>query len=289
MISNGLHEILTYTLISPTLDEKGFFLNNDESIKIMNPMTVEHSLVRRGLLPSVLEVLNYNLSHQNKDIALFEVSDVQTASQNYKELTIVLNGEKGIRGSLVKQPYDFYDIYGYFESICAILGIDSKRYKVERLINDAHFHPGRSVAIYFGKECVGVIGELHPNVSKDYGRTYVLDINLSKFYDLRCPATKMQQISRFPAVERDYAFIVKKEITAAELIRIVKKEAHGIVSDVSIFDVYQGEFLPDGMKSIAIKIRYSSLEKTLKDTDINPVESGILSALNRNLGAYLRS
>lgn len=289
LINNGLSEILTYTLISPTQNEKVFCLNDHEAVQVMNPMTVEHSIVRRGLIASVLEVLNYNLSRQNKDIALFEVSDVTTQKDRYQELAIVLNGEKSIRGALNKKAYDFYDIYGYFDSIMQILGIDEKRYKVVKLDNEPFFHPGRSVAIYLGKERVGVIGELHPKASKDYGRTYILDINLSKFIEMKTSQVKMQQISRYPAVDRDYALIVKKDVLAQDIIRACKKESRGIVSNVQIFDVYEGEFLPEGMKSLAIKIRYSSLECTLKDDQIKPVENAILNALNKNFGAYLRS
>ena len=289
LINNGVNEILTYTLISPTQDEKVFTLNNDESVKLMNPMTVEHSIVRRGLLASALDVLNYNLSRQNKDIALFEVSDVTTKTNRYQELVLVLNGEDSIRGALNKKPYDFYDVYGYFDAIMQILGIDEKRYKVVRLTDEPYFHPGRSVAIYIGKERVGVIGELHPKVSKDYPRTYVLNINLTKFLEMKVSQTKMAQISRYPAVDRDYALIVNKNVLVGDIIRACKKESRGIVASVQVFDVYEGEFLPENMKSIAIKIRYSSLEATLKDDQIKPVENAILSSLNKNFGAYLRS
>lgn len=288
LISNGLHEVLTYTLVSPELNQSAIILNNDDSIKIMNPMTVDHSLVRRGLLPSLLEVLNYNLSHQNKDVAIFEISDITTDKQSYQELSIVLNGQKLDRELLKTRNYDYYDVYGLFMGILAILGIDNKRYKLERLTNSPFFHPGRSASIFFGKKLVGVIGQLHPTFAKDYGDTFVLDLNLSEFINLRCSTIKMNDISRFPSVSRDYAFVLKKEILSDDIIKLVKKESHGIVIDVKVFDVYEGESLPDGFKSIAIKIVYSSLEKTLKDEEINQVEKCILNSLNKQFNAVLR-
>lgn len=288
LISNGLHEVLTYTLVSPELNQSAIILNNDDSIKIMNPMTVDHSLVRRGLLPSLLEVLNYNLSHQNKDVAIFEISDITTDKQSYQELSIVLNGQKLDRELLKTRNYDYYDVYGLFMGILAILGIDNKRYKLERLSNSPFFHPGRSASIFFGKKLVGVIGQLHPTFAKDYGDTFVLDLNLSEFINLRCSTIKMNDISRFPSVSRDYAFVLKKEILSDDIIKLVKKESHGIVIDVKVFDVYEGESLPDGFKSIAIKIVYSSLEKTLKDEEINQVEKCILNSLNKQFNAVLR-
>ncbi len=288
LISNGLHEVLTYTLVSPELNQSAIILNNDDSIKIMNPMTVDHSLVRRGLLPSLLEVLNYNLSHQNKDVAIFEISDITTDKQSYQELSIVLNGQKLDRELLKTRNYDYYDVYGLFMGILAILGIDNKRYKLERLTNSPFFHPGRSASIFFGKKLVGVIGQLHPTFAKDYGDTFVLDLNLSEFINLRCSTIKMNDISRFPSVSRDYAFVLKKEILSDDIIKLVKKESHGIVIDVKVFDVYEGESLPNGFKSIAIKIVYSSLEKTLKDEEINQVEKCILNSLNKQFNAVLR-
>lgn len=288
LISHGFNEILTYTLVSPTLNDKFVVLNNDSAIEVMNPMTVEHSLVRRGLISSVLEVVEYNISHQNKDLRLFEVSDITTDKQRYQELCVVLNGNN-ISSSLVKVPFTYFDIKGVLESIMQILGLDFKRYKLERLTDSKYFHPGRSAKIIVNGKMVGVMGELHPTQTKNIGVTYVLDINLSSLLDLRVSSKKMQQISKFPSVERDYAFVVKKEILVDQIINIVKKESHGLISKVATFDVYEGEFLPEGFKSIALKVTYSSLTSTLNDKEINPVEEKFIASLNKQFGAYLRS
>ena len=200
-----------------------------------------------------------------------------------------MNGFKEYRTSLDKEEFTFYDIKGVFESIMQILGLDFKRYKLARLTDNEYFHPGRSAKILIGKDVVGVMGELHPTYSKEFGRTYVLDMNLSKFLMLKTSQKKMQVISKFPSVERDYALVVKKDVTAEEMISSIKKQGSSMISSVEIFDVYEGEFLPIGFKSIAFKVKYSSLEKTLTDNDINPVEEKIISALNSSFGAYLRS
>ena len=258
LISHGFNEILTYTLVSPTLNEKFVVLNNDAAIEVMNPMTVEHSLVRRGLISSVLEVVEYNIAHQNKDLSLFEVSDITTDKQRYQELCVVLNGNK-VSLSLSKVPFTYYDIKGVFESIMQILGLDTKRYRFERLTDSKYFHPGRSAKIIVNGKLAGVMGEIHPLYSKNIGVTYLLDVNLSMLLDLRVSSKKMQPISKFPSVERDYAFVVKKDVLVDQIINLVKKESHGLISNVSIFDVYEGEFLPEGFKSVALKVTYSSL------------------------------
>lgn len=289
LISNGLHEVLTYTLVSPNQNEKFVMLNNDEAIAIKNPMTIDHSLVRRGLISSLLECVNYNIAHQNKDIAIFEISDVITNKNRYEELCVVFSGQKEVRGNLIRKAYDYYDAYGIFNSIMQLFGLDSKRYRLSRLEDSEYFHPGKSSQIFLGKDRVGIIGEIHPNYKKGLGNCVVLNLNLSAFYNLKCSATKMQKISKFPSVERDYALVLSKEVLADDFIKTIKKESRGLIEEVNIFDIYEGEFLPEGYKSIAVKIKYSSLDHTLKDEDINPIESNVLNSLNKNFGAYLRS
>lgn len=289
LISRGFNEILTYTLISPEMDRKFVLLNEDAPIRIMNPMTMDHSIVRRGLISSALEVLNYNLAHRNKDLSLFEISDVTTADRRYEELCLVMNGKVPVQGSLALRDCDFYDLSGIFASLMQLLGIDAKRYRVVRLDDSEYFHPGRSAKILIGKEVAGIMGEIHPNYSADLGRTYVLELNLSLFLQMKCSPTKMQAIGKFPSVERDYAFVLKKETACEDFIRTIKKEARGMISSVEVFDIYEGEFLPVGFKSLAVTITYSSLEKTLKDSDINPVESALIAQVGKQFGAYLRS
>lgn len=286
LISYGFNETLTYTLVSPSLNDKFVVLNDDLPIEIKNPMTIEHSLVRRGLISSLIEVCEYNLAHQNKDFKLFEVSDITTKSQRYQELCLLLNGNE-ITSSMEKRAFNYFDIKGAFESIMQILGIDNKRYKYERL-SSIYFHPGRSAKIIVNGKVAGVMGEIHPNYSKNIGLTYILDLNLSYLLDLKTSNKKMQPISKFPSVERDYAFVVKKEVFADQIINLIKKESKGLISNVSIFDVYEGEFLPNGYKSIAVKVSYSSNSATLKDDEINPIEEKFIASLNKSFGAYLR-
>ncbi|MBE6142906.1 MAG: phenylalanine--tRNA ligase subunit beta [Erysipelotrichaceae bacterium] len=288
LIAHGLNEVLTYALVSPKMSEEFILLNKDESYVIMNPMTVEHSIVRRGLVSSVLDIVKYNLDHQQKDLALFEVASIDTKSQHYEELVVALNGSKSLRGSLEKRPYDFYDIHGILESILTILGIDKNRYKEERLTDSKYYHPGRSTKIMLGKDIVGVCGQVHPSVSKDFKETYILNLNLTKLLELRTSQVKMSQISKYPSVTRDIALVVKENVFAGDIIRTIKKFGKSLVKDVQIFDVYQGEFLEEGTKSIAISIVYQDDTKTLVDSVISETERNILDALFKEYKAELR-
>ncbi len=288
LIDSGLNEALTYTLVSPTENEQFVLLNNDEPYVIFNPMTIDHSVVRRGLVKSLLNIVEYNLSHQQEDLAFFEVSDVITKGSNYQELCVVLNGNKTVQGKLRVEPYDFYDIHGILEAILAQLGIEKNRYKEERLLDSKFYHPGRTIKILFGKKVVGVCGQIHPNYSKDIGETYVLELNLTALLELRVPQTKMAQISKYPSVKRDLALVVKKDVLVDDIIRCVKKAGRSIVKNVEIFDVYQGEHMTEGYKSVAIKITFQDDSKTLVEKDITESLDSIMNELYKVTKAELR-
>lgn len=288
LIDSGLNEALTYTLISPKENEEFVLLNNDEPYVIFNPMTIDHSVVRRGLVKSLLNIVSYNLAHQQENLAFFEVSDVITKESNYQELCVVLNGNKTLQGKLSEVPYDFYDIHGILESIFALLGIEKTRYKEERLQDSKFYHPGRTTKIMFGKQVVGICGQVHPTMSKDLGDTYILELNLSALFDMRVPQTKMSQISRYPAVKRDLALVVSKNVLCEDIIRTVKKAGRSIVKNVEIFDVYEGEHMKEGYKSVAIKITFQDDSKTLVEKDINDALDNIMNELFKQTKAELR-
>jgi phenylalanyl-tRNA synthetase beta chain len=288
LIDNGINEAMTYTLVSPKENEEFVLLNNDEAHKIFNPMTVDHSIVRRGIVKSLLNTVSYNLDHQQENLQFFEIAQVNTVSEQYEELAVVLNGNKEERGRLSQRPYDFYDIHGILDSIFALLGIEKNRYKEERLLDSPFYHPGRSTKILFGKKVVGVVGQVHPSMSKDLGETYVLDLNLTEILNLKTSPLKMQQISKFPAVTRDLALVVKKEVLAQDLIRTIKKAGKSIVKDVQIFDVYEGEHMAFGLKSVAITITFQDDKKTLVDKDIVEATTSIMNELFKVFKAELR-
>ncbi len=287
LIANGYNEILTYTLISPEEDQKFVLLNEDEPYILKNPMTVEHSVVRRSLIVSCLNTLKYNLDHQNRDLALFEVSEVQTKTSRYTALVAALNGACHVRGQLKTRPYDFYDLYGAFLMIMEELGIEESRYKVARLTSP-YFHPGRSVKVTIQNQVVAVIGQIHPQYQEKMGETYVMEVNLSAFMALKVGPLKMKNISRYPSVSRDLALVVDKNVLAKEMIRQIKKSGYPLVSEVSVFDVYEGLPLEHDKKSLALSITYSDCNKTMTSEEIAKCEAKIISDLNNVFKAELR-
>lgn len=293
LIANGLYETLNYTLVNDRLISYFKGLNNNEPYCLLHPMTEDHKYTRVTLLPSLLETLNYNLSRQGKDIKIFEVSDVYSKNGVECHLGIVLNGEDEYRHLMNKIPYGYAHVKGLFEAIMNLLAIDANRYRLVRVSDKfKELHPGRAAEIYVGKDLIGIMGELHPNMMKEFdlgkAPTAVLEINLSKLLEVRVSPIKVIPPSRFQTVERDLALVARKDISAQEIIKVIKQAGHNMIKQVDIFDVYEGEHVDLGFKSIALKIIYEDTTKSFTSEEIANLEKGIINALEAKLSIKLR-
>lgn len=290
LVSLGLSETLTYTLVSEEESNVCDLLTSTcTCYKVLNPMTVEHYYVRKALLPSLFKVVGYNKAHQRNDVAVFEVSSIETKEENFTSLGIVLNGMKKERGLMKQRAYDFYDISGILESILSILGINKSRIKILPLKDSEYFHPGRSGKFLLNNKLIGVYGELHPKYASqmDLQNTYALELNLSALLNLKTSNLKMNEISKYPFVTRDYAFTIKKDVSFAEIETKLKRQSSNLIKSVDVFDVYEGEHIAKGYKSVAIRITYVSNDHTLKEQEINEAETNALKVI-ASLGAELR-
>ena len=293
LLDKGLDECVTYSLISKKEENLFNLLNNEKHYAILNPLTDDREVFRTHILHSLLKVATYNVARQNKDLALFETGHMMSKSSSSTHLAIVLVGKESRRGMMEEIPYDFYHMKGLVESIMDMLGVESSRYKFER--NSAHLdelHPGKSAEIYFQNQLIGRFGELHPNqiANYDLGKTsaVVLEMNLDLLLNAKVSITKMSPISRFPSVSRDLALVVDKEVVAKDLIKTIKVTGKGLVSEAQIFDVYEGEHIQEGKKSIAISVTYSSDDHTLTDKEIIDMENRIKFELTKQHHAELR-
>ena len=293
LLDKGLDECITYSLISRKEENLFNLLNNEEHYAILNPLTDEREVFRTHILHSLLKVATYNVARQNKNLALFETGHMMSKSSRSAHLAIVLVGKQERRGGLETISYDFYHMKGLVEGIMDMLGIEASRYKFER--NKQHvdeLHPGKSAEIIFQNQVIGRFGELHPNKISEYdlgkNAVVVLEMNLDSLLSAKISVTKMTPISRFPSVSRDLALVVTKDVETRDLIKTIKVTGRGLVSDASVFDVYEGEHIEEGKKSVAISVTYSSDDHTLSDKEIIEMENRIKFELTKQHHAELR-
>lgn len=291
LLSRGLDECLTYSLLSKENASKYNLLHNEEHYCLLNPLTDEREVFRTHIAYSLLEVASYNVAHQNKDLSLFETSNMISKSSRSEHLAIALVGNRHLRDNLSLTPYSFYDMKGIVENIFSLLGIENSRYKFERASEVKELHPGKSAKIIFQNQVIGVFGELHPNSYKDFdfGKTNVvlLEMNLSNLLEAKVSINKMEPISKFPVVNRDLAFIIDKKVPVSEIIKLIKVSAKGMVKEASVFDVYEGINIGLNKKSVAISITIGS-DHTLTDKEIVDVVEKIKFELNKKYGITLR-
>ena len=294
LLLNGLDECLSYSLISKKEQDDFNLLNKEEHYVIMNPLTDEHEVFRTHILGSLLNVATYNVARQNKNLALFETSNMISKSSRNEHLAIVLVGQASNQGLLNEENYSFFHMKGLVEGLFTALGIESSRYRFDRYLDNGHeLHPGKSANIIFQNKVIGVLGELHPNQIEKYdlGKTsaVVLEMNLEPLLDAKVSDIKMAPISRFPSVSRDLAFVLDANIPASDILRAVKKVGGGYVVSCEVFDIYQGANIAEGKKSMAISVTYRKDDGTLTEKEISDAEEKIKFELSRNFKAEIRS
>lgn len=287
-IASGLNEILTYSFVSPRGVDKINLPQDDEKrefVKLLNPLGEETSVMRTTLIPNMLEVLATNVSHKVKKAYAFECGHVFKPQES--GLPIETNHLSiGMYGSEV----DFFVLKGIIENIFNSVGL--KGYEIEPETTNTTFHPGRCAKVLYNNICLGVFGELHPNVIENYNlgqRVYVCEINTDLVFENSDLSKTYTPLPKYPSTSRDIALIVKDEIFVKQIEDIIKANSCGIVESYNLFDVYKGSQIEKGYKSIAYSITYRSLEKTLTDEDVAKVHDKILSELSEKLNANLRS
>lgn len=293
LINQGLSQVLTYTLVNETFSKQFAYLYKGEVYKIINPLTEIHQYVRKSLLPSLLETLNYNLNHQNKDVLIFETSDMITDSDHGVNLAICLTGKMFKQGLLKTDDVNFYTLKGLLEGIMSLLGITKGRYNLVKNDKISELHPYKSALIMVENKLSGYFGKIHPvyQETMDIDKSddiYVLELRLDKIYNLKTSMVKMKPISKYPYIERDLAFVIDEDVEVENIINVVKKAGHPLVDNVSVFDIYTDKKLMPKQKSVAIKLIYCSQNETLKDDKVNQVEQNIIDMVEKKFKAVLR-
>jgi phenylalanyl-tRNA synthetase beta chain len=289
----GLHEVITYTLTSSSMVDDFNIFHQHDNVKLMLPLGEERSVTRKSLIPSLLQVVNYNQAHANKDVCIYEISNTYSQDTEISQLAIACTGMYHcVPWKQIQRKSDFYLVKGFVETIFKKLCIEESRYQlipVEE--NNKSYHPGRSGYIKLGQDIVGVVGEIHPKMAKKYGvkDVYVAELNLSVLLKLKTRKLQFTQIPQYPAVTRDIALVMDQDIPTNDVVRSIQKVNRRLISQIQIFDVYVGEHVEAGKKSVAIALTFQDSSKTLDDQDINELMTNILSAVEKQFGAHLRA
>ncbi len=282
--SMGLTEAKTYTLVSPEM-AKLFDYENKEKVVLPNPMSTDKSVVRTTLIPSLLNVYQYNKARKVNDICIYEIS--KTYDKNYVEeskVTILMNGSYLSNGWGQSMKVDFYVVKGIVENLLDYMGFKN-RYTFE--VGDTKdLHPGMSATILLDRKPVGIIGRVHPSVVKD--EIYVAEISMNALMKEIKPL-KYKEAPKYPKIEKDLAFVMNKNIPSSEIMNVLKKAGGRILSDITVFDVYTGENVGVDEKSIAYKLTFQLPDRTLTDEEVSEVFEKMISEVESKTGSKLRN
>lgn len=287
----GLDQAITYSLVSKE-DATAFSMQQRQTIDLLMPMSEAHASLRQSLLPHLIEAASYNVARKNKDVKLFEIGNVFFANgegelpDQVKYLSGILTGDYVVnQWQGKKETVDFYLAKGVVDRVSEKLNLE---FSYRRADIDG-LHPGRTAEILLENKVVGFIGELHPTLAadNDLKRTYVFELNFDALMAVSVGYINYQPIPRFPGMSRDIALEVDQNIPAADLLSTIHAHGGNILKDTLVFDVYQGEHLEKGKKSIAIRLNYLDTEETLTDERVSKVQAEIEAALIEQ-GAVIR-
>ena len=290
LLARGVSQVHTYTLRTAEEAVRFNYLNKDAPYVLSNPMTKEREAIRTGLAHSLLDVASYNASRQTKDLAIFEMSDIDSATHVSRHLGVVLMGECPEQGKLGARPYDFYDLKGLLEGIMAIYGLNENRYRLAPIEDPKKaLHPGISCGVYFGKTLGGYLAALHPDTEKLYGikHALIMELDLGVVEQNKAGAIKAIIPPKFPSTRRDIAIVIKSDVSYENLRKEAQK-ADQLIKKVEIFDLYEGEHVLSGYKSVALAFTLFDPNKTLKDEEVNAAMEKAQKALEYKFGASLR-
>ncbi|MGF0108281.1 phenylalanine--tRNA ligase subunit beta [Clostridium sp. SGI.024] len=288
MVSSGLNQSISYSFISPKVFDKINLPQDSELrnvIKIKNPLGEDYSVMRTTTIHSMMESLGRNYSRNNAYARLFEIGKVYIPNED----ETVIPTENNILTIGMYGNCDYLDLKGVVENALEKLGLS--KVKFTRESDNPSYHPGKTAALMRGNKKVGVLGEVHPDVSENYGvdeNCYLAELNLDLLFEYAKTDKKYKALPKFPAVTRDIALLVDDEILVQEIEDTIRRAGGNLVEKVELFDIYKGAQIPEGKKSIAYAIAYRDEKKTLTDNDVNKVHDKILRSLEHKLGATLR-
>ena len=289
MIDLGLNETLSYILVNDK-EAKMFTKDDTELVKLLDPMTEDRNTLRHSIIPSLLKIYEYNKARSVKDVSIFEIGKAFYKMQDeYGENTKIaalMTGDYYL-GIENKKQVNFYVIKGIVEELLDYLGYAGRYSFVvnEEKIPD-ELHPGQAAQISVNNDVIGIIGRIHPAISKE--NVYVFEIDLDKLLAKKVGKMKYKEISKYPSVNKDLALVVDKNITSKEIEMNIKKAGGSLLTNIKVFDVYEGTGIPEGKKSVAYALTFEKSDRTLTDEEINNAMDKIIELVEKKMDATLR-
>ena len=279
--SLGLNEVKTYTLVSPSM-ASSFDYEEKERITLPNPMSIDKSVIRTSLIPSLMNVYNYNKARKVEDINIYEIAKTYDKSYNEEsKIAFLMKGNYITNSWKGSMKVDFYLMKGIVESILDYLGFKNRYSFVKSNVSD--LHPGISADILLDRKRIGIMGRVHPKVCKD--EVYVCELSLNALMTKVKPL-KYKEASKYPTIVKDVAFIVPKSMLSSEVETVIKKAGGRLLSDIKVFDVY--EKLDNNKKSIAYNLTFMDSNRTLTDEEVMNVFDNIIKKVTTTLEVELR-
>ena len=285
--SMGLDEIITYSFISPGYYDKIRMPKDDprrDSLKILNPLGEDTSIMRTTILPSMLEILTRNYNYRNKSAALYEIGRIyrKRADGLADEPKIVSLGAYG-------PEMDFFVLKGWVENLLADLGAAKPHFVQERL--NPSYHPGRCARVFVGETEIGVLGQIHPQVASNYGvdaELYCAELRFDALLSVKGGIPVFKPLPRFPAVTRDIAVVCGAEVPVGDMTEAILAGGGQYLKGCTLFDVYTGHHIAEGMKSVAFSLTMRAEDQTLTDEHAEETVKKVLQLLKEKFNAVMR-
>ncbi|MFT8825822.1 MAG: phenylalanine--tRNA ligase subunit beta [Liquorilactobacillus mali] len=291
---SGLMQAISYGLTSDKKAQR-FMMEDAQPTKLDFPMSSDRTTIRMNLISGLLDDVAYNNARKVSDVMLYEQGRVfyrDANSDRPREVEHVAAAMTGLYSAQSwhdeKKQIDFYVAKGIVEHLLTKLGVTGISYEASQ--KHEEMHPGRTADIFVGNLFIGFIGEVHPNISKEYGigRTYVFELDLQKIIDFNNELIVYQPVSKYPVITRDVALAVSKDIENADIINFIKAQSGKILSKVQLFDVYEGAKIGIEQKSLAYELTYSDSSKTLADDVVNADFEKVMSKLKEKFNVEIR-
>ena len=278
------------------------FKDISKEIKIINPISSELGVLRNSIYSNLIMFISKNLDRGFKDLSIFEIGPIFTGSNPGEQNTIIcgLSAGKKSRLSWIEKErnVDLFDVKRDVVQTLVEAGYNSDKFFIDNETPN-YYHPGKSGRLFLNKEkdrIAAYFGEIHPNVLKNIDVKTESLVGFEIFIDnLKLPKKSLNDqktnfvTSDYQKSERDFAFVVNKKVNAQDLIDIISNIDQDLISNIKVFDVYEGDNIPDGQKSIAISVTIQSLEKTLNDNDLEKINKSIIDTVENKTGAKIRS